>query len=228
MIPVLLLGDGSDDVGRQPGTAGAPLAERQWGPLHVLVAFTLRDAGIYDFAFLRPLPAAAVLRNGVGRAPLPRYQQFYKQFGFFLDLLSTASGRGLVVIINDQDCDPRRLEWLDGDANQAIRGMSTEVLVTVTAVAVECTESWLLCGSWPAAHSACKGVEHPSLLGCENNKNRAKHVFDQLHGGGWQRRSGMARHITRHPQASECQRLREAPDFRLLERKIEEALLRLL
>ncbi len=242
MTPVLLLGDGIDDRGRDPGTAGERLDERKWGPLHVLVAFILRKKLGIEFAFLRPLPPAACLRDPVGRHALPRAQQFLSQFQFFLQALEPAKQRGLVVIINDQDCESRRLQMLEADARKAALGMPSLAwisgnnsygrpdLALVTAVSVECTESWLLCGDWPNQHRDCLNIAHPGQLGCVNNTNRAKHIFDQLHKGegGWQVRRDRAQHITRDPQATAYQQLRQTRDFHLLEDRLETAMLAIL
>ena len=222
-MKVLLLGDGRDDVGA-PGKSGDPLSEKRWGALHILVARLLQDHGVSTFEFITPLPKGVALRDGVSRRALPQDRFLRRHIDFFLTaVLSPAREQGVMIVIQDQDCDDRRLSRLEEDARQAMSGIARDVLLgLICAVSVECTENWLLCHGWPPAHRDCHDLVHPSKLGCAGNRNRAKVIFDQVHGGGPGPRRDAAQRIARRSQTTELRRLREAEDFCLLESRLQQ------
>jgi len=116
-----------------------------------------------------------------------------------------------MVIICDQDCDSGRGERLAKEVALAMRGLEQEPLQIVAFVSVECTENWLLCDGWPPDHRLCRGVSHPQHLGCQERKNQAKGIFDQLHGGGHQPRTKTARYAVQNPASGGLVRMRQAP-----------------
>lgn len=206
------------------GSPGRASPSGKWGALHILVAQLLRDQGISDFEFITPLLRGVALRDGVSFKVLPPAGYLRRHIDFFLRaVLSPAKEHGLMIVIQDQDCDGQRLSRLEGDAGRAMLGIAEDTLLgLVCAVSIECTENWLLCHQWPLEHRDCRDLTHPSKLGCIDDRNRAKAIFDQLYGGGPGPRRKAAQEIARHPQTAALRRLRGAEDFRLLETRLQQ------
>src|SRR5262249_16985704 len=128
-MKVLLLGDGRDDIG-PPGKAGETLSEVRWGALHVLVARLLQDHGISTFEFIAPLSKGVAVRDGVSRKTVPQHRFLRRHIDFFLTyVLSPAREQGVMIVIQDQDCDVQRLARLDGDVQQAMSGITNDILL---------------------------------------------------------------------------------------------------
>lgn len=226
-MKVLLLGDGKDDRGPSViGAAGADLPEADWGPLHVLVDFLLRDLGITGFAFVRPLLGNPAIFNEPNRQPLNKRDRFRKQLNVFIStVLRVQSVQGLVVWIEDQDCEADKLIRLEDYSRSACQGIAEPLLLPpVVSVAVECTENWVLCAHWPVNHPSCLTLPHPKLLRCHNNLNLAKGVFDSNAVSGdnkaFRKRRDAAKMIVRSPQSTALKRLREDESFQQLEYRL--------